>query len=1453
MERTSSLDLFRGSEVFSDLDFQEAMFEPSAGQAPTVDRQNSQPVTARLPISSTHLTSGQRPSSKLFHSSRVATVPVPFSSWPQAASNAFTPSSQPASIRHDFLSFDSSINARPASAADSQTDSFAALLADDTALGFADDCFRRESELFFSQERAGHVDASAGDNAVPEGPAASTPQQSAAVTSIAPGRPPAAANAPLTALAQSSDDAALTASAPAEGPAAAATGTSDAIPTQDHLPVSNAAPPITVPLSAKNQPAAHDTFAADAHPGASTPTRAEESLESQEHTAEASEDKSVAELASAAPYGSDMLETSPACSPKSIQSPPSPHDQHAALAQLLSSTPFPHSMHQTLPASSALQAQGSDPPQSISISRTDPAAPQTFPTAGAPVLAGVQQATLPVDTSRQPVNDQAAAARPRLSVQEYSLPEARSAEFLQEAEEQAEPPDLASVPTASAGHSRNHSSQIEDTAAVEALLTEIPLAATVAGPAGRAPSRCWGHQLTQVFRAATAGFPGRTGHLPNPDTKLTASAPHRPPPVVTVVDVTPQAASGVHEQPAVSDQLQESHSQTPAHPQLPTSQLQQSPARASAILEPLGHSLYQLRTYGHSSGQHLPPSSSASDQVSQPTETGKTAGGLVPAPQLHCSLAAAPLVSVSRQDQDLAAAEQQLEGSQSAFVAPESKAHTQALVPLLKPGLKAEPQLQRVEPQPTSVSSAQAPITTPAQGAAQAAAQASQSNAAPASGNQDSDVPHCEASRAQLPLPHDQEMLEASVKQTGLDLASHTEAANSAVPTVLAECLASNRIKRVPGGDPLQAAPFRRFVEMVRSNSHDFEAQGRVLRLKQYISADVRPAAINVILEALAVNTLVEVLYIQNFEQGMFDEQLLRLTEVLKKGRIWALNAGENFEISMQAWEKFTKELQHTAVAYMYVSEHHLVRTDLKRRMQDAIRDNRRQAPRRDAEVIKCVGNMWWNPKLPLDVRSAASRPTGGESALASLARDMAASQASSRHSGSDSQSRKRKDQPQDTAVSSQGGLHAAPNAKSAQKAAKRQRQAATAAMDTPQTTGSRAESQPELTPAEQREMRIKRREQRQVPPESGSVAAQTRPKQDACRAAASSPAARHSRTPASAPAGHRAPGPRSRLAEQSGPSLNASADSDDADEAIVMAAAKMTDPEAQDSLSAGGAEEVRAVATSRKRKRSRLQPKQPAVAVARSVRLANITAAGLQPEPDAMTEQSRSSEAVTPVGSRHRRGHARNPGFPPAARQVQEEQEEQEAECEQNQPVRRTGRQRKLTAAAVAAVEDFPSLYKQPAQLPALVRNGKVARDTTASDALHEDWPEEAAVSGGRATQRTPSKQAKTQSNPSNGLNQVQMSELVRYGVLPPGRHDFLFKNSRNCEVEVFPDGDILYQGELYDSLARLGKALLEESSTGRQSCNCWRDITWQGDKMETLRHAAHNKYLQAKRFQKK
>ena len=40
-----------------------------------------------------------------------------------------------------------------------------------------------------------------------------------------------------------------------------------------------------------------------------------------------------------------------------------------------------------------------------------------------------------------------------------------------------------------------------------------------------------------------------------------------------------------------------------------------------------------------------------------------------------------------------------------------------------------------------------------------------------------------------------------------------------------------------------------------------------MLRLKQYVSSDLLPGHMDAILDALAMNTRVEVLYIQNFER----------------------------------------------------------------------------------------------------------------------------------------------------------------------------------------------------------------------------------------------------------------------------------------------------------------------------------------------------------------------------------------------------------------------------------------------------------------------------------------------------------------------------------------------------------------------------------------------------------
>mmetsp|Transcript_18336 Transcript_18336/g.51364 ORF Transcript_18336/g.51364 Transcript_18336/m.51364 type:complete len:560 (-) Transcript_18336:2509-4188(-) len=198
-----------------------------------------------------------------------------------------------------------------------------------------------------------------------------------------------------------------------------------------------------------------------------------------------------------------------------------------------------------------------------------------------------------------------------------------------------------------------------------------------------------------------------------------------------------------------------------------------------------------------------------------------------------------------------------------------------------------------------------------------------------------------------------------------------------------AEPVASHgRPKRIPGQQVLQNARFQWFLEELRSSSTAIgQANGRVLRLKQYVSADARPHVIDAVLDALEENSSVEALYIQNFEKGMHDSQLKHLTCILEQKRIWALNVGENFEISIGAWAEFTSQLRNTAVAYLYVSEHHLIRTNLKVKMRDAIRDNRRAAPPRDPRVIMLIGNMWYNPKLPCDYdpRAVAEQQRGLE------------------------------------------------------------------------------------------------------------------------------------------------------------------------------------------------------------------------------------------------------------------------------------------------------------------------------------------------------------------------------------------------------------------------------------------------------------------------------------------
>eukprot|EP01052_Picozoa_sp_SAG31_P022532 SAG31_NODE_1795_length_7248_cov_682.054833_5_plen_1228_part_00 len=189
--------------------------------------------------------------------------------------------------------------------------------------------------------------------------------------------------------------------------------------------------------------------------------------------------------------------------------------------------------------------------------------------------------------------------------------------------------------------------------------------------------------------------------------------------------------------------------------------------------------------------------------------------------------------------------------------------------------------------------------------------------------------------------------------------------------------------KRQAGIEKMNRSGFRRLMKALHEDS---DPSLKVLRLKQYLDADANPMVIDAVLDALDGSTMVEALYIQNFEHGMLDAQLEHLGRVLKRGHIWALNVGENFKISSQGWTRFLADLKYTHVTHMYASEPNFggITHDVKKKMRDVIRENRKKDGRHRSwdhvDVINQIGQMWWNPRnhiieTPVD-RLLAEKPT---------------------------------------------------------------------------------------------------------------------------------------------------------------------------------------------------------------------------------------------------------------------------------------------------------------------------------------------------------------------------------------------------------------------------------------------------------------------------------------------
>ena len=115
----------------------------------------------------------------------------------------------------------------------------------------------------------------------------------------------------------------------------------------------------------------------------------------------------------------------------------------------------------------------------------------------------------------------------------------------------------------------------------------------------------------------------------------------------------------------------------------------------------------------------------------------------------------------------------------------------------------------------------------------------------------------------------------------------------------------------------------------------------------------------------------------------MDDARLELLTKALKSNqRLWALNVGENFQITLSGWEKFAEELPETGVTHIYAGSETTVYGDLKVKMREAVRLNRSKhdlhTARDNLQVIVQIGQMWWNPRNSKIVQSYKYTDPGG-------------------------------------------------------------------------------------------------------------------------------------------------------------------------------------------------------------------------------------------------------------------------------------------------------------------------------------------------------------------------------------------------------------------------------------------------------------------------------------------
>lgn len=172
------------------------------------------------------------------------------------------------------------------------------------------------------------------------------------------------------------------------------------------------------------------------------------------------------------------------------------------------------------------------------------------------------------------------------------------------------------------------------------------------------------------------------------------------------------------------------------------------------------------------------------------------------------------------------------------------------------------------------------------------------------------------------------------------------------------------RSTRQPSRSAVTAPNVRALVGKLEMNDPDMV----VLKCKKYLpSSDTPTVIVDTMLDALEKNTNCQALYIQNFNNGMRDDQVLHLLRILQSPscNIWCLNIGETYNVKRRTWAQFTIGLKKTKITHMYASEH-TISSAMKEKIRDIIRDNRKKHnmhidPNNLDVIVQCT-HCWWNP-----------------------------------------------------------------------------------------------------------------------------------------------------------------------------------------------------------------------------------------------------------------------------------------------------------------------------------------------------------------------------------------------------------------------------------------------------------------------------------------------------------